>query len=98
MSNRLTGNLAGISLGGAYQGNLNSIGINDVSELLDEQEIQAMKNRANGVYQSKQPSNVDHLTGTTTTSNNESSYRNNNQPSIGEKGFDWENFSHIRTK
>ena len=53
MSNRLIGNLRGISVGGAYQGNLNGIGINDVSALLDEQEIQVAKNRINSVYQAK---------------------------------------------
>ena len=78
MNSRLTRNLAGISLGGTYQGNLNSIGINDASALLDEQTIQVAKNRANGVYQARQSSNVDHLTGITTIPKNEPSYRNNN--------------------
>ena len=98
MGNRLRGNLAGISLGGTYQGNLNSIGINDASALLDEQTIQAVKNRANGVYQARQSSNVDHLTGTTRIPNNEPSYRNNNQPSIGKKESDLEKFFSYQKK
>ena len=98
MSNRLRGNLAGILLGGTYQGNLNGIGINDVSELRDKQTIQAAKNRANGVYQARQSSNVDHLTGITTIPNNEPSYRNNNQLSIGEKGSDLEKFFSYQKK
>ena len=92
MSNRLRGNLAGILLGGTYQGNLNGIGINDVSELRDKQTIQVAKNRANGVYQARQSSNVDHLTGITMIQSNEPSYKNNNQLSIGEKGSDLEKF------
>ena len=92
MSNRLIGNLAGILLGGIYQGNLKGIGINDVSEIIDKQEI----HRANGVYQARQSSDVDQLTGITTTHNNEYSYRNNNQPLISEKEFGWGIFSHIR--
>ena len=94
MSNRLTGNLAGISLGGIYQGNLKGIGINDVSEIIDKQEI----HRANGVYQARQSSNVDHLTGITTIPKNEPSYRNNNQPSIGERGSDLEKFFSYQKK